>query len=74
MSLSNLQHLEAPDYDPKINYFDEYWKLYLQNEINFSLIKDAESRTEMLHELLAQIEVEYGSFSSCKTSSTISIG
>jgi hypothetical protein len=47
----------VPRFDPQTNYGHEYWKTYLQNEINIGLIREALERKQQLAELVAQIEV-----------------
>lgn len=52
-----VQQLQLPVFDARINYDHEYWKTYLQNEINLSLIRQATEKKNQLNELLIRIEV-----------------
>lgn len=45
-----------PEFNPNTNYNDEYWKTYLQNEINCALIREISDKKSQLTELISQIE------------------
>jgi hypothetical protein len=49
--------MDLPCFDPNLNYSDQYWQTYLQNEINCALIREANERKARLKELIGQIEV-----------------
>lgn len=52
-----MQQLQMPEFNPLTNYGDEYWKTYLQNEINCALIREVSDKKAQLTELISQIEV-----------------
>ena len=49
--------MDLPCFDPSLNYSNQYWQTYLQNEINCALICKANERKAELKELIGQIEV-----------------
>jgi hypothetical protein len=53
-----------------VNYGDEYWKTYLQNEINCALIREVSERKSMLNDLIQQIEVPPPPRRTCRTNTT----
>ena len=59
-----------PRFDPAVNYDHAYWKTYLQNEINISLIRESTERRDHLNELVEQIEVRRGLGRNSRTSTT----
>ena len=38
-----------PKFDPQVNYGNEYWKTYLQNEMNIALIRESTERKNQLN-------------------------
>lgn len=44
-----LSHVVYPKYDKKNCYYQEFWKVYLLNEIMISKIKDYSSGNKILH-------------------------
>lgn len=59
-----------PPFDPSVNYNHSYWKIYLENEINMTLIREASEHKRQLNELVTQIEVYIIRERTCKTSTT----
>ena len=40
--------MELPDFNHNINYSDEFWKIYLQNEISCAYIKEVTEKKNQL--------------------------
>lgn len=44
-----------PEFSSQTNYADEYWRTYLQNEINCALIRELAEKKGHFEDLIAQI-------------------
>lgn len=47
----------APEYDDAVDYYKEFWKLFLDNEIRMAELKQVSSRTQALKQKVSAIEV-----------------
>lgn len=63
-----------PQFDPSVNYNHTYWKIYLENELNLAMIREASERKQQLNELVTQIEVRWMRGRIYRTSTTGSTG
>jgi hypothetical protein len=59
-----------PEFNPSLDYSDEYWKIYLENEISCALIREVAEKKTQLNELVEQIEVPPASPRTSRTNTT----
>ena len=52
-----FSHLVCPEYKPGMNYYQEFWKLYLQNEILIAQMRECATENHNIQEKIAKYEV-----------------
>ena len=48
---------DTPSYDKNVNYYHEFWKMYLENEVLISKMKDSVVKSKEIQARISQLQV-----------------